>query len=135
MFGWGKVGKVEDGKSYVPGGMTAAQYNDIRAKEKARKDANYKRNVAKAGVFEDYTDWYKKRGTDTNGNWKRSVTLGHRMAKTKYDWDDIDGSKKNFASSGSSSSKARAAGGKAKAKAKVGARAGVKKTTFPWDKK
>jgi len=34
----------------------------------------------------DYTDWYLKRGTDTNAAWAKSATNGHRMAKTKYDW-------------------------------------------------
>ncbi|GMI11218.1 hypothetical protein TrRE_jg11762, partial [Triparma retinervis] len=47
---------------------------------------NYQKNVAKAGKFEDYTDFYLKRGTDINGNWLKSVTRGHKMVKTKYDW-------------------------------------------------
>jgi hypothetical protein len=38
------------------------------------------------GVFTDYTEWYTKRGTELSGAWKKSVTLGHNMAKTKYDW-------------------------------------------------
>ena len=54
--------------------------------EAAKKEANYKRNVAKAGVFEDYTEFYTKRGTDTKQAWAKDVNLGHRMAKTKYDW-------------------------------------------------
>jgi hypothetical protein len=45
--------------------------------------------VKKAGVFEDYTEFYIKRGTDTKADWKKDVTLGHRMAKTKYDWANL----------------------------------------------
>jgi hypothetical protein len=45
--------------------------------------------VKKAGIFEDYTEFYIKRGTDTKQGWKKDVTLGHRMAKTKYDWDKL----------------------------------------------
>jgi hypothetical protein len=66
--------------------LSAAQYQKIRDQEAAKKDSNYKRNVAKAGKFKDYTDFYLKRGTDTNMAWKNSVTLGHDMAKTKYDF-------------------------------------------------
>ena len=98
-FGWGKIGKVEEGKSYVPSGLTAAEYNRIRGDTKAAKDARYQKNVAKAGKFQDYTDFYLKRGTDTGGSWLKSVTRGHEMVKTKYDWDDVRGGKgaKNFA--------------------------------------
>lgn len=78
--------------------MTAEQYSKIRATEKNKKDANYKRNVAKAGVFTDYTDFYIKRGTDTNSGWKKSVTLGHDMAKTKYDWSGKNDETKNMES-------------------------------------
>ena len=80
-----KVGEITKG-SYVPQGLTASAYADIRKKEAAKKEANYKRNVAKAGVFEDYTEFYTKRGTDTKQAWAKDVNLGHRMAKTKYDW-------------------------------------------------
>ena len=81
-----KVGTITS-KSYVPQGMTAKQYSQLRATEQKKKEANYKRNVAKAGVFEDYTEFYLKRGTDTNQAWaKNKNTLGHRMAKTKFDW-------------------------------------------------
>jgi len=80
------VGKISSGKSYVPAGLTAAQYNSVRGKDQAKKDKNYARNVAKAGKFEDYTDFYIKRGTDTKGSWIKDVTRGHRMVKTKYDY-------------------------------------------------
>jgi hypothetical protein len=42
--------------------------------------------MAKAGIFEDFTEWYKQRGTDLNQSWVKSVTRGHTMVKTKYDW-------------------------------------------------
>jgi hypothetical protein len=42
--------------------------------------------VKKAGVFEDYTEFYTKRGTDTKQDWAKDINKGHRMAKTKYDW-------------------------------------------------
>ena len=80
-----KVGEITN-KSYVPSGLTASSYAALRKNEAAKKEANYKRNVAKAGVFEDYTEWYTKRGTDTKQAWAKDVNLGHRMAKTKYDW-------------------------------------------------
>merc|ERR1712021_316254 len=41
------VGKIQQGKSYVPSGLTAAQYSDIRKKQQKSKEANYQRNVAK----------------------------------------------------------------------------------------
>ena len=80
------VGKIDAKKSYVPSGMTASQYNKIRSKEDKKKRDNYARNVAKAGVFEDYTEWYMARGTDRDAKWSESETNGHRMAKTKFDW-------------------------------------------------
>jgi len=83
--------------SYVPAGLTAEEYNKIRNADAAKKAANYQRNVKKAGVFEDYTAFYTKRGTDTSEAWNKSPTKGHRMAKTKYDWS---GSKDNAAQVG-----------------------------------
>jgi hypothetical protein len=83
------VGKISD-KSYVPNGLTKAQYEKIRSDAQSKKDANYKKNVKKAGIFTDYTDFYMKRGTDLNAAWKKSVTLGHDMAKTKFDWSGKD---------------------------------------------
>merc|ERR1712003_555361 len=80
-----RVGTIDDKKSYVPSGLTASQYNSIRAEAQKKKDANYARNVAKAGVYENYTEFYKKRGTDTNGSWY-GVINGHKMVKTKFDW-------------------------------------------------
>ncbi len=80
-----KVGEITKG-SYVPQGLSAAAYADLRKKEAAKKEANYQRNVKKAGVFEDYTEFYIKRGTDTKQGWAKDINLGHRMAKTKFDW-------------------------------------------------
>lgn len=80
-----KVGQLTT-KSYVPSGLSLAQYEKIRKEQQKNKDENYQRNVKKAGVFIDYTEWYTKRGTDLSGAWKKSVTLGHSMAKTKFDW-------------------------------------------------
>jgi len=79
------VGKL-GANSYIPAGLTAAEYEKIRSADAAKKDANYKKNVAKAGKFLDYTDFYTKRGTDTSEGWFKSATRGHTMAKTKYDW-------------------------------------------------
>ena len=80
-----KQGKLTD-SSYVPTGLTKAQYEKIRSTEKKRKDDNYTMNVKKAFKFQDFTEWYAKRGTEEAGAWLKSVTLGHSMAKTKYDW-------------------------------------------------
>lgn len=91
-----KQGKITPGKSYVPSGLTASQYAKVRKEQEAKKAANYKKNVAKAGKFQDYTDFYLKRGTDIASGWKKSVTLGHTMAKTKYDWSG-DADKKLWA--------------------------------------
>ena len=80
-----KTGSLTE-RSYVPSGLTKAQYEKIRADGDAKKAANYQRNVKKAGVFIDYTDFYLKRGTKEGGDWMKLPNLGHRMAKTKYDW-------------------------------------------------
>merc|ERR1712194_289723 len=69
-------------KSYIPSGLTKAQYE--------KKAANYQRNVKKAGVFEDYTEFYTERGTNENGGWMKLPNAGHRMAKTKFDWSNSD---------------------------------------------
>ena len=79
------TGKLSS-NSYVPAGLSKAEYEKIRSADQAKKDANYAKNVAKAGKFTDYTAWYRKRGTDTNDSWIKSATRGHEMAKTKYDW-------------------------------------------------
>jgi len=80
------IGDIKSGSSYVPDGMDAATYNKIRGDAQKKKEANYAKNVKKAGVYIDYTKFYKDRGTDTSGDWMKSVTNGHEMVKTKYDW-------------------------------------------------
>jgi len=80
-----KTGTLND-SSYIPSGLTKAQYEKIRGEASAKKDANYQKNVKKAGIFIDYTDFYLKRGTKENGDWMNLPNLGHRMAKTKFDW-------------------------------------------------
>jgi hypothetical protein len=80
-----KLGSLSD-KSYIPTGMSKADYDRIRKSDKDKKDKNYAGNVGKAFQFTDYTEWYTKRGTDVQAAWKKDVNLGHRMAKTKWDW-------------------------------------------------
>ena len=80
-----KTGNLTD-KSYVPFGLTKAQYEKIRADEQSKKAANYQKNVAKAGKFLDYTEFYLQRGTSEDFAWRKLPNAGHRMAKTKYDW-------------------------------------------------
>jgi hypothetical protein len=72
--------------SYVPDGLTVEQYKKIRAQDQAKRDASYKNAVSKAFKFKPFDEFYLKRGTDLTGSWKKSVTLGHTMAKTKYDY-------------------------------------------------
>mmetsp|Transcript_11402 Transcript_11402/g.24734 ORF Transcript_11402/g.24734 Transcript_11402/m.24734 type:complete len:170 (-) Transcript_11402:545-1054(-) len=80
-----KTGTLTD-RSYVPSGLTKAQYEKIRAENDQKKAANYQKNVAKAGIFQDYTEFYMKRGSEENGSWLKMPNRGHDMAKTKYDW-------------------------------------------------
>merc|ERR1712127_215207 len=89
------VGKLSE-KSYVPAGLTKAQYEAVRSKDSSKKEANYKKNVAKAGKFLDYTDFYIKRGTDTGADWYKRVDGGHRMAKTKYDFSGTQGDEPTY---------------------------------------
>jgi hypothetical protein len=74
--------------------LTAAQYQKIRDADEKKKAANYQRNIKKAGVFQDYTEFYKKRGTDTTQAWFKQPNRGHTMAKTKYDFDTTKFGKK-----------------------------------------
>jgi len=80
-----KTGTLTD-RSYVPSGLTKAQYEKVRADAEAKKGANYQKNVKKAGIFQDYTEFYTKRGSEENGSFMKLPNLGHDMAKTKYDW-------------------------------------------------
>merc|ERR1719223_1699398 len=92
QLGVGKLG----GNSYVPNGLSREQYEKIRQGEAQKKASNYQRNVAKAGKFEDYTEFYLKRGTELTQSWKKSVTNGHKMVKTKYDWSGKGGEDAGF---------------------------------------
>jgi hypothetical protein len=65
---------------------TAAEYAKVRARDEKKKSENYQKNVQKAFKFEDFTQFYLKRGTSEGGSWLKAPALGHRMAKTKYDY-------------------------------------------------
>lgn len=73
-------------------------------------------NVKKAFKYQDFTEWYAKRGTEEAGSWLKSVTLGHTMAKTKYDWSGVEDAKK-FESTNVGAKKAAAKKAAAKKKA------------------
>ena len=79
------MGKLTD-NSYIPAGLSKAEYESIRARDQKKKEENYKKNAAKAGKFLGFTDFYVKRGTDTTDAWIKSATRGHNMVKTKYDY-------------------------------------------------
>lgn len=103
--------------------MSKSDYDKIRQNDVKKRDENYKKNVAKAGKFEDFTDcklWYHpcfsvmclsgvfspaipvfsltvgytKRGTELNQGWIKSATRGHTMVKTKYDFSGGKDNKK-----------------------------------------
>jgi hypothetical protein len=97
-----KVGSITD-KSYVPSGLSASQYTKIREAEQKKKDANYQKNVAKAGKFLDFTNFYLKRGTGEGGNWLKAAGRGHTFAKTKYDYSGGKDETKKFESTTASS--------------------------------
>ncbi|KAG7360952.1 hypothetical protein IV203_036051 [Nitzschia inconspicua] len=80
--------------SYVPAGLTAAEYQKIRDAEDAKKAANYEKNVKKAGKFLDFTKFYTQRGTDLNQAWAKQPGRGHTFAKTKYSFDTAKDGKK-----------------------------------------
>eukprot|EP00554_Chaetoceros_debilis_P004247 CAMPEP_0194082918 /NCGR_PEP_ID=MMETSP0149-20130528/8300_1 /TAXON_ID=122233 /ORGANISM="Chaetoceros debilis, Strain MM31A-1" /LENGTH=161 /DNA_ID=CAMNT_0038765195 /DNA_START=80 /DNA_END=565 /DNA_ORIENTATION=+ len=79
------TGKLS-GSSYIPAGLSKDQYEKVRSKDNKVKSDRYAKNVAKAGKFLDYTQFYLDRGTDVNENWNKDINKGHRMCKTKYDW-------------------------------------------------
>jgi hypothetical protein len=80
-----KVGSITD-KSYVPAGLSPEQYKKIRAADQAKKDNNYKKNVSKAFKFQDFDQFYLKRGTSEGGSWLKAPGRGHTFTKTKYDY-------------------------------------------------
>ena len=55
--------------------LTQHKRTNARHATRREQDKNYARNVAKAGKFEDYTDFYIKRGTDTSGSWIKVSTV------------------------------------------------------------
>ncbi|KAL7567783.1 hypothetical protein ACA910_000536 [Epithemia clementina (nom. ined.)] len=80
-----KKGKVGSG-SYVPAGLTLAEYQKIREADDAKAKANYEKNVNKAFKFQSFDSFYNKRGTAENGAWMKAPGRGHTFAKTKYDF-------------------------------------------------
>lgn len=80
-----KVGKVGSG-SYVPAGLTLAQYQKIRDADAAKAKNNYEKNVKKAFKFQSFDDFYNKRGTAEGGAWLSAPGRGHTFTKTKYDY-------------------------------------------------
>lgn len=80
-----KLGNISS-NSYVPAGLTPEQYRKIREEEAKKKEANYNKNVAKAGKYLGFDEFYEKRGTDSNGAWLKAPGRGHTFAKTKYDY-------------------------------------------------
>jgi len=80
-----KQGKITD-NSYIPAGLSKAEYEKIRAADQAKKDNNYAKNVKKAFKFQDFDEFYLKRGTSEGGAWLKSAGRGHTFAKTKYDF-------------------------------------------------
>lgn len=81
-----KQGKL-GANSYVPAGLTKAQYEKIRAKDQAKKSDNYDKNVKKAFKWKDFDEFYLKRGTSEGGAWLKQAGRGHTFAKTKYDYE------------------------------------------------
>eukprot|EP00545_Synedropsis_sp_CCMP1620_P012815 CAMPEP_0119006278 /NCGR_PEP_ID=MMETSP1176-20130426/2203_1 /TAXON_ID=265551 /ORGANISM="Synedropsis recta cf, Strain CCMP1620" /LENGTH=161 /DNA_ID=CAMNT_0006958177 /DNA_START=64 /DNA_END=549 /DNA_ORIENTATION=- len=91
-----KMGTI-GANSYVPEGLSLAQYNKIRGQDKAKKDKNYQRNVSKAGKYQGYDEFYIKRGTDTSDAWIKTEGRGHTFAKTKFDFSGKkQGEDKNY---------------------------------------
>ena len=85
-----KMSKLKQGKlssnSYVPAGLSKAEYEKVRAADAAKSNANYQKNVAKAFKFQGFDEFYNKRGTTEGGNWLSAPGRGHTFAKTKYDF-------------------------------------------------
>lgn len=70
--------------SYVPDGLTAAQYENIRQKEAAAADSSYSKWVAKAGKFMTLDTFTAARENSKGDKFTKDPTRGHRMAKLKY---------------------------------------------------
>merc|ERR1719275_278276 len=80
-----KTGQLTN-RSYVPTGLTKAQYEQVRKEADNKKNAVYAKNVKKAGKFKRFSDFYQGRGTTVGGSWMNEDNRGHIMCKTKYDW-------------------------------------------------
>lgn len=50
-----KVGSLGS-NSYIPAGLSKAEYEKIRANDLKKKEENYKKNASKAGKFTNFTD-------------------------------------------------------------------------------
>jgi hypothetical protein len=93
-----KVGTLTN-KSYIPNGLTQAEYDKIRKAEFAKKQSKYQEKEKKAFKFIDYTEWYTKRGTELDkGSWYADINKGHTMVKTKFDWSGKKDEAKKFES-------------------------------------
>jgi len=90
----GKLAK----NSYVPAGMSKAEYEKIRTTESRKKTDRYNKYAAVGEEYGDFQDFYAQRGTDSNAQW-RGTTNGHTMCKTKYDWQG-DGDLAGFGAGG-----------------------------------
>ena len=92
LFGGGKKKtefKVNEGTAnkgtYVPDGLTKAQYDKVLAEESKRKDAKAKK-FPKGKQVETLSEWMNKEAAKGNKD-TDLLTKGHRMVKAKYaDW-------------------------------------------------
>lgn len=78
-----KLGK----NSYVPAGLTAAQYQKIRDQDEAKKNSNYQGYASKAFKFITLDTFTKAREVSKGDSIVKDVTRGHTMAKLKYDYE------------------------------------------------
>jgi hypothetical protein len=92
-----KTGKI-GARSYVPSGLSPAQYKAMRDEERADREKKYKEKSAKAFKFLEFNKFYQKRGTNLDGPWVKDPTKGHRMAKFKYDFSGKKDESKKFES-------------------------------------
>lgn len=81
--------------------MSKSEYEKIRKSDASKADKKYQEKASNAFKFIDFTKWYVDRGTDEGGNWLKDPTLGHRMAKTKYDYSGTADKKAEDSSKGS----------------------------------
>lgn len=89
LFGGGKKKdfKVNEGTAnkgtYIPAGLTKAQYDKILADEAAKKDKKAKK-FPKGKQVETLTEWMLAEEKKGNSG-ADLLTKGHRMVKAKYD--------------------------------------------------